>query len=104
MPPRRRPSRIHPEQDVSSRSSSADAAILRLYRFQMQRPRKPRGDNSLNLRLAPVVEMVAAGNDFHVARTTGARAEILGGVVFARFLVATDVERRAFDRRRDRKS
>src|SRR5947208_16341140 len=69
---------------------------------QMQRFREPRRDDRLDRFLAPVVEVVAVGNNSHVAGTPGAGPEILGGVVFARFLVAADVERRAFDRRGER--
>src|SRR6266850_3326295 len=61
----------------------------------MQRSREPRRDDRLDRFLAPAVEMIAVRDDLHVARTAGTRAEILGGIVFPRLLVAADVERRA---------
>src|SRR5438445_244495 len=69
---------------------------------QMQCFREPRRDDRLDRFLAPVVEVVAAGNNFHVAGTAGARSEILSGIIRARFLVAADVERGALDRRGER--
>src|SRR5258708_30331395 len=64
----------------------------------MQYLREPRRDDHLDRFLAPVVEVVAVRHDLHVALTARAGPEILGGVAFARFLVAADVERGAFDR------
>src|SRR5258708_32975876 len=64
----------------------------------MQYLREPRRDDHLDRFLAPVVEVVAVRHDLHVALTARAGPEILGGGAFARFLVAADVERGAFDR------
>src|SRR2546430_10610696 len=77
---------------------AADGIGVQLPRFG-----EPRRDDRLDRFLAPVVEVVAVGNNSHVAGTPGAGPEILGGGVFARFLVAADVERRAFDRRGGRR-
>src|SRR5258706_6807888 len=70
----------------------------------MQRSRQPRGDDFPYCRLAPVVEMVAVRDDLHGARASGAGLEVFGGVVLARFLVAADVEGRAFDLRGEREA
>src|SRR2546428_1239771 len=71
---------------------------------QMQRFCEPRRHHPLDRFFASIVEVVAAGNDFHVARPAGARLEILRRVILARLLVAAHVERRAFDRRCEREA
>src|SRR5260221_8976904 len=65
----------------------------------MQCLREPRRDDRLDRILASVVEVVAVRDYFHGARASGARPEILGGVVLPQFLVAADVERGTLDRR-----
>src|SRR5256885_17059026 len=70
----------------------------------MQCFREPRRDDRLDRFLAPVVEVVAVGNNFHVAETPGAGPEILGGVVFAQILAPAGVERGGFYRRREREA
>src|SRR5258706_16015712 len=68
----------------------------------MQRSRQPRGDDFPYRRLAPVVEMVAVRDDLDGARASSADLEVFRGVVLARFLVAANVERGAFDHRSER--
>src|SRR5256885_13888805 len=70
---------------------------------QMQCFREPRRDDRLDRFLAPVVEVVAVGNNFHVAETPGAGPEILGGGGFPPILSPPAAEAGALDLRRERR-
>jgi hypothetical protein len=69
---------------------------------ERERCREPRRDDAGDRLLAPVVEVIAVGNDLDLARPAGVLLEFLGGVAVAVLLVPADGQRRAFDLRRER--